>query len=86
MKVEINTISKNIYDGEAERVTIPTENGYISILDNHQPLTTSASNGVLEIEQKSGEIFKINIRNAIVEVLPTNTIKISADLYLEPIN
>lgn len=83
MKVEINTISKTIYDGEAERVTIPTENGYISILDNHQPLTTLASNGILEVEQRSGETFKIDIRNAIVEIFPTNLVKISADLYLE---
>lgn len=82
MRVIINTISKNVFDGEAERITIPTANGYISILDHHQPLTTIAKEGIIEIEKTDHGIQKFQIRNALIEITPNNDVTISADLLL----
>lgn len=83
MRLEINTISKNIFSDEVLRVTIPTANGLISILDHHQPVTTIATKGEIEIQDQDKNIKKIAIKNAIVEIKPDNSVIISADLYLQ---
>ena len=83
MKVSLYTISKTLYDDQAIRVTLPTENGQISILENHEPLTTLASRGVIEVETIKGALLTFPINNAIVQILPGNHTIINADMHIQ---
>lgn len=47
MHLKISSPEKQIYAGEVELVTIPTEGGEITILPGHIPLTTVVSAGIL---------------------------------------
>ena len=40
MKLSIYSIKKTLLETEAEKVTIPTMQGEITVLDNHLPLIT----------------------------------------------
>lgn len=47
MHLKIASPEKQIYAGEVEQMTLPTESGEITILPGHIPLTTVVSAGIL---------------------------------------
>jgi len=65
MHLKISSPEKVIFDAQVKQVSLPTENGMITILPNHTPLVTSLKPGLIKIiptEQPKGEfIFTDNI-------------------------
>lgn len=47
MHLKIASPEKQIYAGEVEQVTLPTESGEVTILPGHIPLTSVVSAGIL---------------------------------------
>jgi len=65
MHLKISSPEKVIFDGEVKQVSLPTENGMITILPNHTPLVTSLKPGLIKlipVEQPQGDfVFSDNI-------------------------
>ena len=55
MKLAIHTIEKTLFDGDVKSLTLPTEAGEITVLENHLPLVTLIRPGPRKIIDKSGK-------------------------------
>lgn len=53
---------------EVVRVTLPSEEGEITILAHHEPLIALARKGALEIEDIHGKKESVSIETGIIEV------------------
>ena len=49
MKLSIVTMTEKVFEGEAESVSVPTEQGIITLLDSHEPLVTMIVPGEMHI-------------------------------------
>jgi len=49
MKLKISTPAKVIYQGEIEKISIPTENGSLKVMDGHAPMVTSVKPGIIKL-------------------------------------
>ncbi len=56
MKLKIITHERIVFDGEVDELMVHTTNGYIGILKDHIPITTSLEIGVTKA--KVGESYK----------------------------
>lgn len=54
-KIEIVTLTRVVYSGEAVSVVAPASLGYVGIMANHAPLASDIAIGVLKIREPSGE-------------------------------
>jgi len=45
MTLHIYTLDKTLYDGSAASVSLPTSDGIITVLQNHEPLVTVLKKG-----------------------------------------
>ncbi len=68
MKLSIYSLKKVLYDGDAESVNCKTRIGEITILDNHRPLITELTSGVMKIVDKNKEERYINVSSGFVEI------------------
>lgn len=57
MKTQVLTPEKKVFDGEVVVLTIPTEAGYISIMDNHIPLVSAISPGTITVKTTKDQII-----------------------------
>lgn len=48
MKLKISTPTKMIYQGEIEKISIPTENGNLKVMNGHAPMVTSIKPGLIK--------------------------------------
>lgn len=84
---------RTVYEGETSRVTLPTEMGEVTVLDNHEPYVTILQPGFLRYDvptsvelpqshEKSairhGE-NKLEIKGGFLEVREHNEVRILAD-------
>jgi F-type H+-transporting ATPase subunit epsilon len=79
LKIKIITPEKTIYEGDITHVTIPTEDGEITVYANHTPLVGLLVPGELSLEkeEKFHEWFAVS--TGIVEIRPDNEVVILAD-------
>lgn len=49
MKLKISTPTKVIFQGEIEKISIPTENGNIKVMDWHPPMVTTVKPGIIRL-------------------------------------
>ncbi len=60
MKVVIAKVDQNLYDGDAVSMTLPGQEGEMTVLANHEPLITTLKRGTIivrtEQEEKSFDI------------------------------
>ena len=68
MKLEIITLEKHIFDGEADLVQLPGTDGLFEILKNHAPMIAALGKGKVKIGNDNNLKF-IEINGGIVEVL-----------------
>ncbi len=78
IKFEVVTPESVVLKDEVTQVTVPTQNGEITILPDHIPLVASLSHGVIETKTKSGETKIMSVSGGFVEVLK-NKVVILAD-------
>ena len=73
MKLQIHTIEKTLFDGDIQSVTLATETGEITVLENHLPLVTLVRPGIVQILDKDGKKHIINFssyESGFLEVRP----------------
>lgn len=67
LKLKIVSPEKVVYDGEAESVVVPGLLGKFEILNNHAPIISSLTEGIVEYTNHDGK-QSINVRGGFVEV------------------
>tara|TARA_B100000579_G_C22783342_1_gene830547 strand:+ start:1301 stop:1537 length:237 start_codon:yes stop_codon:yes gene_type:complete len=68
MFLEILSAEEKIFSGEVDSIIFPGSGGQFQILNNHAPIISSLTNGVIKYSDKSkNETLEIN--GGIVEVL-----------------
>lgn len=73
MKLQIHTIEKTLFDGEIKSLTLPTEAGEITVLENHEPLITLARPGIVRVVDKDEKTHTIDFGSyGFLEVKPEN--------------
>ena len=73
MKLQIHTIEKTLFDGDIQSVTLATETGEITVLENHLPLVTLVRPGIVQILDKDGKkhiIIFSSYESGFLEVRP----------------
>ncbi|HRR39337.1 MAG TPA: ATP synthase F1 subunit epsilon [Candidatus Paceibacterota bacterium] len=69
MLVNILSLNKILYQGEAESLTVPGAKGTLTVLPHHAPLITFLEKGKLKLK-KEKELF-FEIEKGILEVTPS---------------
>lgn len=78
LNLEIVTPEKKVLSETVDAVTVPTPSGEVGILQNHAPLISSLSAGVLSFT-KSGAVEKMVVAGGFVEV-SQNNVSVLADI------
>lgn len=69
MQLEIIKPEKNVYQGEATSVVLPGLDGSLGILDNHAPLITTLTEGVIRVKTADGTEKEFPVKGGTVEML-----------------
>jgi F-type H+-transporting ATPase subunit epsilon len=67
MQLEIITPDKTIYSGEVSSATFPGVKGSFQVLNNHAPVISSLSQGLVKYQDETGE-GNIEVTGGVVEV------------------
>lgn len=68
MYLEIVTPDEKVFEGEVTIATFPGTDGSFQVLNNHSPLISSLSKGILSYEDKN-QLHQLKIDGGVVEVL-----------------
>ena len=68
MKLEIITPEKNIFEGEVNSVKLPGTNGEFEILNNHAPIVSTLSNGLIRIVNSENNTEEFSINGGVIEM------------------
>ena len=74
----IVTLEGLIYEGEIDKVTIPTTSGEITVLANHAPMVSVLKAGELAVH-KSDHTVGMAVSGGIIEIRPDSEVYIMAD-------
>ncbi len=78
IKFQITTPERIVFQDEVEAVSLPTENGEITVLAHHIPLVTNLVAGEIIIK-KSGEKISLAVSGGLVRVNATSEVLVLAD-------
>ncbi|MBP9711175.1 MAG: F0F1 ATP synthase subunit epsilon [Candidatus Pacebacteria bacterium] len=67
MKVVIAKVDENLYDGEAESLTVPGAAGEMTVLGEHMPIVTTLKAGTITVRGSDGE-KTFDITGGVLEV------------------
>jgi F-type H+-transporting ATPase subunit epsilon len=67
MKVEVITPNETLFAGEAKLLTLPGTLGTFQILNNHAPIISTLSEGIIKIEDNQKQVQQFNIKSGLVE-------------------
>ena len=68
MKLYVYSLEKPMFEGEAVSVSLPTEAGEITVLNQHVPLVTTLAPGTIRIKQEKGADVHIPLTGGYGEV------------------
>ncbi|OHA17443.1 MAG: hypothetical protein A3H57_04905 [Candidatus Taylorbacteria bacterium RIFCSPLOWO2_02_FULL_43_11] len=60
MRLYIYKLDKTLYEGDADVVSLPAEDGEIAVLPHHAPIVTSLKKGTISVKNDSDKkVFSI---------------------------
>jgi F-type H+-transporting ATPase subunit epsilon len=71
MKLTILSPDKEIFSGEVTSVKVPGSAGSFELLNNHAPIVSSLSNGVVRVRTPK-ETFSFKVDKGFIEMLNNN--------------
>ena len=77
MKVDVVSVEKSLYSGEAKFVVLPGEAGELGILPGHTPLISRIRPGVVRIVHEDNSEESIFVAGGLLEVQPTHVTVLS---------
>ena len=78
MQLSIYSIKQTILDTSAEKVTIPTPQGEITVLDKHIPLVTLVNAGVVSYYTPQNQWQEIAFSGGVAEIRPGSEVVLLA--------
>jgi F-type H+-transporting ATPase subunit epsilon len=82
MYLEILTPERKIYEGEVDIATFPGADGSFQVLDNHAPLISLLTQGMVEYGAKTAAREQVHITGGVVEVLKNKVILLADGIVL----
>jgi F0F1-type ATP synthase epsilon subunit len=76
MTVNIYSLKKVLFHGEASAVNCTTAAGNITVLDNHRPLISVLPAGVLKVTNTAQKDHYFTIMSGFLEVQKANTMRL----------
>lgn len=73
MQLEILTPEKKLFEGEVSSVKVPGVSGEFEMLNNHAPIVSALTNGVISIKHNN-EITSISIADGFIECLQNKVV------------
>ncbi len=67
MKLEIITPEQKYFSGEVSSVNLPGKNGSFSIWENHAPLISVLSSGIITYQTKE-KLFELKVAGGFAEI------------------
>ena len=77
MKLYIYKLGETLYEGDASSITLPAEDGELTILPHHIPLITHLKAGTISFTNETseaGKLTKLAIKGGFVEIKPEKAI------------
>lgn len=74
MKINIYSLKRILYEGDAISVNCRTTSGEITVLDNHRPLISVLAAGTMKVTSPDGEKF-FPVREGFIEVKNNNEVR-----------
>lgn len=78
LHVELVTPERILFKTEAERITLPTSEGEITVLPNHAPLVTKLIAGMATLVTQKGTEY-VAVSGGFIEIQSDNRVRILAD-------
>lgn len=75
LHVHILSPEEKLFQGKAQIITLPGEDGSFQILPQHAPIVASLADGDISLQDEEGKENLFHIRSGFVEVL-NNTVNI----------
>ena len=79
MKVNVYSLKKVLFDGEAISVHCKTAGGEITVLNHHKPLIASLEEGVVKIVDADSQEHFLQISSGFLEISPLNRARLLVD-------
>jgi F-type H+-transporting ATPase subunit epsilon len=79
MQLEIITPDKVLFSGEANLVQLPGENGLFEILNNHAPIISSLTKGIIKVIDPAGSKHFFEILSGVAECKSNNVIVLASN-------
>lgn len=76
MKLSIHSLTQTLFSGEASQLTLPTELGEITILNNHRALIALVKKGFATVIDAADQEKRIEIPGGFLEVKPGNNVTV----------
>lgn len=67
MRVVVAEVHENLFDGEAVSVTVPTTEGEMTMLANHEPFVATLKPGEVIVRTKNS-VEKFTVQGGVLEV------------------
>lgn len=74
MDLQIITPDKELFNGQAKRVTVPGVDGSMGFLDHHAPLITVLKAGEVKVTLPEGTVETFALQGGVVEVSKNHVI------------
>ena len=69
MRVVVAKVHENLFNGDAESVTVPTTEGEVTVLNGHEPLGAVLKPGMLTVKEKGkSESRTFEVTDGVLEV------------------
>lgn len=68
MDLQIITPDKELFNGQAKRVSVPGVDGSMGFLDHHAPLITVLKAGEVKVALPEGKVETFSLKGGVVEV------------------
>ncbi len=68
MRVTVTKVHETLFDGDAVSVTVPSVNGELTILSNHEPMVTTLKQGMVHLHMSGQDDITLQVDSGVVEV------------------
>ncbi len=68
MNLLIIKVNETLFEGKAEKVTIPAITGEITVMSGHEPLVTPLKSGKVTYVLENGESTEVEIERGFLEI------------------
>jgi F-type H+-transporting ATPase subunit epsilon len=79
MRIEIYSLKRIVFEGEAKAVNCKTAIGQITVLDGHEPLISLLEEGSIIVTSPDGKEHHFPVKGGFLEVKATNTARFIVD-------